>query len=422
MKTLLVELNEFNEELFCEATARLNLKNLKRILSFHKSETWTDDTYESGSLEPWVQWVSVHTGVPYAKHQVKHLGDIPQCDVPQLWEKLSEQGVSSGIWGAMNARRAQAKNCLFFLPDPWTASEIAFPEELNTLLMPLRHTSKNYTNKLALLRPIWNLKSYLIKETLPLVKNAIRYRAKPFVFISFFDALSTRLFLQYRRRFNPDFSLIFLNSIAHLQHHQWKFPLSPQDPLAHGFRTMDQIFGQIFAQMSPDDILIVTNALSQKNTFDEKPWILYRQIDPKKFLQTIGIQDAIVEAHMTHDAHLFFPSAVSAQRAKKILESAQIEGKSLFYLETYPDEPCKLFYRIQFTDELPKETYFQIFDKRFRFFDLFTAIVKRTGRHMQKGTLFCSVPYFPSRLANHEISQQILQNCQRKDPLTPQSR
>ncbi len=435
MKVLLLELNEFNEDLLREAGKMLHLRNVNRLLAFHKSITWTEDLYESGFLEPWVQWVSVHTGVPSSHHQVKHLGDLPRMQIGQLWEKLSEKGISSGIWGAMNARRGTAANCFFFFPDPWATSENSFPSELDALLYPLRHASKNYTNfslsilfrqigKLFKLIQANRLRGCLAKELLSLAKSAAFYRAKPFVFISFLDFLSTRLFLKYRERLDPDFSLLFLNSIAHLQHHQWKYTITT--PLAHGFKNIDRILGHIFKKIKPDDFLIVANALSQKNTGDEKPWILYRQRDQKKFLQSIGIEDAVIESHMTHDAHLFFPSASAAQRAREILQSASVEGSPLFHVESYEDHPLKLFYRIQLTDPLPKEACLNIFGKTYRFFHLFMPIVRRTGKHIQRGAVFCNRPLFPAEMANHEIGNRILeicaQNCQRKEPVSPQSR
>lgn len=438
MNILLLELNEFNEPLLQEAGKELCLKNIERLLNFHKSETWTEDIYESDYLEPWVQWVSIHTGTPSSEHQIKHLGDVPTLKTLQLWEKLSEKRISSGIWGAMNAGRNKASDCLFFLPDPWTASENAFPEGLDALLMPLRSISKNYTHhsKFALLHQIGKLirlfkmnqlGQCLAKESLLMIKNALLYRGKPFVFVSFLDILSTRLFLKYKERYNPTFSLLFLNSIAHLQHHEWKHrKIAPDDPLAKGFKNIDRILGHIFNQMGSDDLLIVTNALSQKNTWDEKPWILYRQIDHQKFLQTIGIQDAVVESHMTHDAHLFFASSSAAQNAREILQNVTIQGAPLFHIEVYPDQPLKIFYRIQFTDELPPEASFQTLGQEHRFFDLFTAIVQRTGKHVQNGTLFCNHPLFPSRMFNHEICDKIVeiatQNCHSKEPLMFQSR
>jgi hypothetical protein len=112
---------------------------------------------------------------------------------------------------------------------------------------------------------------------------------------------------------------------------------------------------------------------------------------------------------MTHDAHLVFSSSVDARKAKWILESIRIEGVPLFLVEDYPNEPTKLFYRIQFTDEVAQDAQFDLNGQRFQFFDLFTAIVKRTGRHTQKGTLLSSHPLFPAQLNNHEISNKILE-------------
>jgi hypothetical protein len=143
---LLVELNEFNKDLLKSAAESLKLKNIQKILALTEFHTITDDTYDSGYLEPWVQWVSVHTGTPSAKHQIKHLGDVPNVTEPQIWERLSEKGVTCGVWGAMNASRNAARNCLFFLPDPWTFTELGYPEPLNQLLDLPRYISKNYLN------------------------------------------------------------------------------------------------------------------------------------------------------------------------------------------------------------------------------------------------------------------------------------
>lgn len=416
MRALFLELNEFNFEILDQAGKELGLKNIAHLTQMHRSDTWTDDTYESDFLEPWVQWVSVHTRMPSKEQGIKHLGDVSQLKTAQLWETLSDQGISSGIWGAMNATRNEAKKCLFFLPDLWTAGEKGYPEELNVLLDPLRETSKNYTNRpksaylkdLVAFLQLFQKKKLLgkfTKESLKLIKDAIVYRFKPFVFVSFTDLVSTSLFLKYKKEYNPEFSLLFLNSLAHLQHHQWK---NKSPPLEHGFRVIDQILGSLFESLDKEDLFIATNAFSQTNTSEEKPWILYRQIDHKKFLKAIGIVKVHVEPHMTHDAHLIFESAKEAHQAKTILEKIHIEKSPLFLVESYSDAPKKLFYRIQFTDELPKEAQIEVDGKKFRFFDLFTPIVRRTGKHVPFGTLLSNHPLFSKKLPNHEIGNQIL--------------
>lgn len=415
-KVIFLELNEFNADLLEEASQKLGLKNIQKMTSLPRTQTVTDDTYESDFLEPWVQWVSVHTGKPSSVHQIKHLGDVPHLATGQLWEKLSELGVSSGIWGAMNASRNHAKRCRFFLPDPWTASEYAYPSELNHLLMPLRYVSKNYLNRsnLKILKSIApllglfisnRLGKNLIREIFPLVKNLIQFKGSHFVFISFIEYLSTLLFLRYRETFNPDLSVIFINSLAHLQHHHWTNQSNSR--LKLGFCYIDRILGEIFAHLRKEDALIVANAFSQKNTNDEKPWILYRQIDQKSFLQAVGVQNFRVEPCMTHDAHIFFQNKANCERAFDLLKNAQILNQQLFIVERYVSDPTKLFYRIAFTDEVPLDTSFEIEGKNYRFFNHFKPIVRRTGKHIPQGTIYSNYE-FPQTIKNHEINDTII--------------
>jgi hypothetical protein len=419
-KTLFLELNEFNASLLQTAAEKLDLPHLKRLCSLAQTSIWTEDTYESDFLEPWVQWVSVHTGVPSSVHKIKHLGDVPRLESKQIWELLSERGITSGVWGAMNASRRNANLCRFFLPDPWTASEDAFPDELNSLLDPVRYLSKNYLNRSSwtLLKKVGKLLKLLfakglgptlLKETIKLPFRLFRYRFKHFVFISLADYLYTCLFLIYRKQENPDFSLLFLNSIAHLQHHHWHGQeLTQNEPLTYGFKVLDKILKLLFDSLGENETFVVANALSQKNTNDEKPWILYRQMDQTSFLKTVGIRFERVESHMTHDAHIYFATEQDAQQAKKSLEGARIEGQPLFLVESYSEQPNKLFYRICFTDEVVPDVKFTIHGKDYRFFDSFKPIVQRTGKHIPEGTVFCSRSILPKRLRNHELLSTLL--------------
>ena len=101
-RVLLFELNEFNKELLKSASSGGNLPGLQRLLSLPQVMTLTKDTYDSDRLEPWVQWVNVHTGHESLEHGVRHLGDVTKLKRDQIWETLSRAGVSSGIWGVLN--------------------------------------------------------------------------------------------------------------------------------------------------------------------------------------------------------------------------------------------------------------------------------------------------------------------------------
>lgn len=111
---IFLEINEFNADLMAKAAEILNANNLRRLLKLKHTETTTDDKFERFGLDPWVQWVSIHTGKTSSQHGIGHLGDVPQLDHPQIWETLSKKGLRCGIWGAMNASKGTAANCEFF--------------------------------------------------------------------------------------------------------------------------------------------------------------------------------------------------------------------------------------------------------------------------------------------------------------------
>ncbi len=416
---VIVELNEFNTELLFQATKQHSLPALAKVLSFKQSNYKTNDRYNSGYLEPWVQWVSIHAGTPSTQHQIKHLGDVPDLAFEQCWETLSNHDVSVGVWGVMNGARNKAKNVPFFLPDPWTFSEKGQPSELNHLLDLPRYISKNYQNL-----KVWQLikkgaglinfilaskaRFKILAHTLRLVKHLQQFGKKHFVYISYFDYISTMLFCTYKRKFNPNCSIIFLNSLAHLQHHHWKKgPLTLTPPLVHGLKTIDAIFAYLFEQF-PDNHFVVHNGLSQMNTNHEKAWVLYRQKDPMQFLKSLQIPAIAVEQHMTHDGHVFFANAQDCQNAYQALKEATIEGKNLFHVEFNQLDNCKLFYMLKFTDELKAtDTTFSFNQKNYKFFEHFDSIVTRTGRHIPFGTVFSDAIHFPDQIYNHDFNRYV---------------
>ena len=419
-KVTLLELNEFNKELLENAAIEFNFPSIKKMVEMTATSTLTNDTYSSDFLEPWVQWVSVHTGTPSDIHKIKHLGDVPDLERPQLWELLSDKGISSGIWGAMNASKASASLCSFFMPDPWTESEKAYPEELNALLDPLRLVSKNYLNpdKKTVLKLVGKLKDLfkskalikeIIKEIPRLLKGLIEFKGAHFVFIAFVEYVSVRLFLRYKDQCKPDFSLLFINTLAHIQHHHWHgTEYKNNKKLRFGLEYIDKSLGFIFQSLDKDEHLIVTNALSQKNTNDEEPWILYRPLSHKAFLNASGLFPKKIEEHMTHDAHLYFSSEKECSEAFRVLKEVKINQKPLFFIESYQEDPLKLFYRLEFTDPISNKEQVTINSKKLDFLKYYQAIVERTGKHIPTGTIYSNTPLFPEKIKNHEINDFIL--------------
>lgn len=412
----IVELNEFNVDLLKQAIKDHDLPHLEKVFNFKQSSYKTNDRYNSGYLEPWVQWVSVHTGVDAKQHQIKHLGDVPDCDYQPFWQRLSKLGISTGVWGVMNGARGNSPHNKFFFPDPWTFTEKAYPEDLNDFLDLPRYLAKHYrslkksvmlSKGLRLCKGV--LKSgiawQIIKQLFVLRKRIKQLGSHHYVYISWFDQLVTLLVSKLCQRHQPEVTVLFLNSLAHLQHHHWtQKEATPQ--IIHGLHCIDQIFKSLF-EAFPNHSFIVHNGLSQMNTNHEKPWVLYRQKDPQQCLEALGLNPIRVEQHMTHDGHAFFASKQEAQVAYDTLKAIKIARQPLFKVEYNAHDDKKIFYMLQFTDKVAKDVCFDLDGKQVPFFDLFDEIVTRTGRHIPRGTIFSSDLHFPDHIFNHEFNQYI---------------
>lgn len=418
-KLILIEINEFSLALFEQGRQELKLPNISKLLDMNSSTTTTDDMVEHRGLDPWVQWVSVHTGVPSSMHGIAHLGDSPSSlQFQQLWQVLSKHGLSSGIWGAMNATREAAPHCQFFLPDPWTFSEPAYPDELNNLLSLPRYYSQNYLDVslsefikrgFHLLKFVAGSGSILkILYQTPFILNGLfRNGINNAILFSLFDLFSAIFFIKQKRAIKPDFSLIFLNSIAHLQHHKWESSGELNSDLRFGLKVIDRVLGLLFASLDADEAVVVMNALTQQNIAGKKIEICYRQINPTKFLTAAGLKFVKVEQLMTNDAHVFFENVNDRNKAAQELEKITILGKPMFLVEIDIQNPLKLFYRVDFWDELKTDVILNINATDIRFFEYFDVIAKRTGSHINNGNIFYSGIELPKKIHNHELINYI---------------
>ena len=293
-KLLIIELNEFNIDLLKEASRKLNLKNIQKILMMSKHSTFCDENEEHHGLDPWVQWVSIHTGVSFNDHKIKHLGEVNSLSFPQIWESLSNYKISSGIWGALNASKGKGNTCSFFFPDPWTYSEKAVPKKLNNFLALPRYFSKNYLSLFSIkffnsgLRFLIYLLSsdilYLLRKDLFYIFQSIFTQSLSSNFLfSIFDLVSCRLFLKYQKISKPDFLIFFMNSLAHAQHKYWKKSNFGKE-LEFTLRNIDRILGILFESISKNYALLILNGLTQDNV-EGNGYCIYRQINPSLFLK-----------------------------------------------------------------------------------------------------------------------------------------
>lgn len=400
------------------AVEELEAPHLERLLSLKKTLTRTEDKEERFGLDPWVQWVSIHTGLPSPEHGVHHLANLATLRHPQIWETLGQAGYRCGIWGAMNARLGDAPHMAFFVPDPWTLGQVAQPASLNQFLALPVYYARHYghTRSTALAISLFQTLCFCLRPTtllallpcLPTLLSTLgRKGLKDHVLFALFDLVNVALFARYYRKYRPDFSILFLNSLAHVQHHHWSSPNTLSPEIRDTFRLIDQALGILFNELHSDEKWLVANAFTQTCTADHGEF-LYRQQNPESFLRTAGIPFQQVAQLMTNDAHIFFATAQDAAQAKVILDNAKLDGQPLFHTRQDPAVPTQLFYQLICWKHASSSALLEINGKSLRFLDFFYCVTQRTGSHISQGHVFSSGLDLPDEIYNHEIHHYIL--------------
>lgn len=360
---LLLELNEVNFE-FVEAYAAAGkLPVLGAMIRRHGvSRTTSEESYER--LEPWIQWVTAHTGRSFIEHQVFRLGDIVKHDIPQIWEMLEALGMTVGAISPMNAKH-RARSPAFFVPDPWTSTEVSGSGTLRRLYAALAQVvNDNAQSKVD------------IASALALIKGTARY-ARPANYLEylrlgvtsfgrswrraiFLDVLLADVFIREVARARPNFASLFLNAAAHIQHH-YMFSAAPYagkrrnpdwyikpgfDPVLEVYSAYDRIVGQVLRAFGNARVMLATGLHQVPH---EEGTFYWRLKDHAKFLQLIGVPCERVEPRMSRDFLVTCAGTAQAERSAEILESAAHEdgtrlfeienrGSDLFVCLTYPRE------------------------------------------------------------------------------------
>ena len=417
---LVIELNEFNPDYLKREAYKLNLKNILFFLNFKHSYTFTKEEKEHHGLDPWVQWVSIHSGRPFSEHKIGRLGQTKIQNNAQIWNRLSNiNSTQWGVWGVMNAPCGGSMGRNFFVPDPWSFDEEAYPEELNDFLSLPKYIAKNY------LSPIKKelLSSGLI--TLNFVLRNLGYGLNRKIFRQFVKAIYTTginihslttlmdyasclYFLKFSKSYNNDFKIIFLNHLAHLQHHFWNLDdLSSQ--MKFGLIICDQILGEIKKDIKPDESIIILNGIRQINVA-QKGHFVYRQKDPLNFIRNICPVFCKVEQNMTHDGFLLFKNSLDLDKAEKLLKNIKLKIKKNKLLFIEKIDKKTLFYQLDVYEKIDAKEKILLPDKEIEFFEYLEVVAERTGAHIQIGDIFSRNIDFPDKIENHEVFKYIENN------------
>ncbi len=324
------------------------LPNFAILLKRHGyTRTESESVYDQ--LEPWIQWVTVHSGLKYKQHGIFRLGDILHSDLKQIYELLEERGIQVGAVSPMNAANRLAR-AAFFVPDPWTGGKVSGPADLKRLYLAIAQAVNDNAQGHLTLGSFWSLLTGFLKYSRlgnwPLYfRYALGARSKPWGRALFLDCLLADVFLKLWRTTAPNFSSLFLNGAAHIQHHyffsstayegnernpDW-YVKQEDDPLRDVYELYDRILG-VFLSSNADLRLIVATGLSQEPS--QRIVFYYRLRDHENFLRSIKVPFRRVLPRMSRDFLVECDNENDARQAEKILLSGKtLDGTSVFEVD-----------------------------------------------------------------------------------------
>ena len=380
----------------------------------------TDAEEVAPNLEPWIQWVTVHTGLGFGEHGIHDLGDGHKLMFPRIWDLVSDSGKKVWICGSMNAATRGKVNG-YVLPDPWSTGIEPQPAgEFHAYWRFVRTYVQEYTRKrvplsrsdyLNFLRFLMarglsaHSVSHTVRQVLSERKGKGRWRRATIL-----DRLQWDIFRWYYRKTKPDYATFFLNSTAHFQHFYWRamdpgpFEVkpSPEDvaeygnAILYGYQQMDGIVQECMDLAGKDTTIILATALSQQ------PCLIYetkggkkqhRAVDYQRMLKLAGVTaPARLSPVMSEQFHIYFDREADAADAETNLKSWRVNGKPAMSVRR---EGAELFAGCCIYNELAEHTRLtsEINGLDVRFYDLFYLVDgTKSGMHHPDGILWIRTP------------------------------
>ena len=402
-KTILLGLNELNFDYIKFYIDQDLLPNFKKIFEIQPPiETVSENEYKL--LEPWVQWVTIHSGKSYKEHNIFRLGDIVNNpELSQIFEELEAEGLSVGAVSPFNAEN-RLNNPSFFVPDPWTKTNPSGNWIVKALYQAV-HQSVNDNAKSKLnFKTIFSLGLGLLlyvplsrwSHYLKTVFNVKKPGSKALIL----DSLLADVHLTLWKKNKPDFSNLFLNSGAHIQHHylfnskayngniknpEWYCP-KDYDPLIHILSEYDKQIGKLLKQKDVK-IIIATGLHQQPHEHLTFYWRLKEHV---KFAEMIGIKNFLeVSPRMSRDFLVKFNNELDAINAEKLLNGFYASNDNIKIFEV-DNRGASLFVELVYPKDISESAsiYSKESDLKLEKFKSYLAFVAiKNGEHNGIGYL-----------------------------------
>ena len=429
-KIIQLEFNELCPRLMDRFIADGQLPNFARLKN--RSYVFTTDAEEKApNLEPWIQWVTVHTGLSFANHGIFDLGDGHKLKVPRIWDIVGQHSQKVWICGSMNAS-FQKPIQGFILPDPWSTGVHPYPDGVfDGFFNFVRANVQEHTrvkvpvSKVDQVRFLTFMTTHGMrsKTVASIIKQLLGERGgsnrwKRAVIL---DKLQWDVFSWFWQRDEPTFSTFFLNSTAHFQHMYWRnmdpslFRAKPsqtdqgeyRNAVLFGYQEMDAIVGNCLKLMDSNTIVVLATALSQQpclkyeNSGGKE---FYRPEDPDELFEFAGVAgDPEFAPVMSEQFRLLFVSEAEASAAQEALLGLRMGNRPVMLARAQGNEVfagCTIFERVP-----PDSIVVNNKGIVRRFYELFyNCNLVKSGMHHPDGIFWISMPERASHIQEERIS------------------
>lgn len=414
---IVLEFNELTPALMDRFIAEGKLPSFAALKS--RSRVFVTDAQETPpNLEPWIQWVTVHTGMRFGEHGIFLLGDSAKIAHDSIWDVAGRSGRSSWICGSMNASRGPDFRGTI-LPDPWSVHVkpndpklMPYFEFVRSQVMEYTRTGSTYSLVDAAKFLWFMVRNGLRASTVWAVVTQLwseRSANTSWKRATILDRLQFDLFRSYYKRARPDLSTFFLNSTAHYQHVYWRnmdpgpFSIKPsepeqqaqQDAVLYGYQSMDRIVGEVLALARPNTTIVLASALGQQPclTYENLGGkCFYKPEDYRTFLRFAGIdpEKCAAEPVMSEEFHIRFDSEESARVGCERLRSIRVLDRPALNVR---DDGASAMVGCCVFSELPPDATIRGPGGEKRFRDLFYFVdTKKSGMHHPLGIFWVATP------------------------------
>ena len=416
-KLLLIQLNEINFELVKKYQNEVHFQFFNE--NFFKKLSITNSEEKYDLLEPWIQWVSVYTGKSATEHKIFRLGDIKKYSGDLIFNTIEKLNKSIGIVCSMNVIN-NFKKVKYFLSDPWTNNPSGPGKKIDfiskTISQVVNLNSHNSIPTSLYLRVlIILLISFRLKNIFLYLKLILNFKKK-WNKALLLDLILHDIHINLLRKNKTEFSSIFFNAGAHIQHHYFfnskyfenkdiKNPAwyikKQYDPILDMIIFYDQILSE-YKKLDEYEIILATG-LSQK-PYDRTKYY-YRLRDHNKFLKELNIHFVKVEPRMTRDFLITFRNDIDKNEAIKKFHKLNMINKKIIF--SFEDRNNSIFVTLSIQHEIKKDEQILIDNnKKFLIKEHVVFVALKNGMHDQKGYLYSTLDLKVDNIK--EINQQII--------------